>query len=76
MASANSIVNDKEAFQCILEISNLLNTGLDEKTLSCCVRLCEEGVTPEALALVVKELRRQVSSTQSNSSINNNSTLS
>ncbi|KAL1452637.1 hypothetical protein WDU94_006850 [Cyamophila willieti] len=43
MASNKSIVNDKEAFQCLLEISNLLNTGLDEETLSCCVRLCEEG---------------------------------
>ncbi|ESO06264.1 hypothetical protein HELRODRAFT_138770, partial [Helobdella robusta] len=46
----------------LLEISNLLNTGLDAETLSICVRLCEAGVNAEALALVVQELRREVSS--------------
>ena len=46
----------------IMEISNMLNTGLDETTLSICVRLCENGVNPEALALVVQELRRESAS--------------
>lgn len=70
--NSSSLVDDKEAFQCVAEISKLLNTGLDEKTLAACVRLCEAGVSPEALALVVKELRRQVAIAQ-NSSINDNS---
>ena len=43
----------------LMEGSRLLNTGLDAETLAICVRLCEEGVNPEALALVIQELRRE-----------------
>uniref|UniRef100_A0A4W3III3 Mitotic spindle organizing protein 1 n=1 Tax=Callorhinchus milii TaxID=7868 RepID=A0A4W3III3_CALMI len=39
-------------------ISRLLNTGLDMESLSICVRLCEQGINPEALASVIKELRK------------------
>ena len=42
-----------------MEISNLLNTGLDSETLVLCVKLCEAGVNPEALASVIRELRRE-----------------
>ncbi|RKP27707.1 mitotic-spindle organizing gamma-tubulin ring associated-domain-containing protein, partial [Syncephalis pseudoplumigaleata] len=41
------------------EISTLLNTGLDREQLGLCVKMCERGVNPEALAAVVKELRRE-----------------
>ncbi|KAI9228108.1 MAG: mitotic-spindle organizing gamma-tubulin ring associated-domain-containing protein, partial [Piptocephalis tieghemiana] len=41
------------------EVSNLLNTGLSKESLSICVQLLEEGADPEALATVVKELRRE-----------------
>lgn len=44
------------------EISTILNTGLDRKTLSILVELIESGVNPEALAAVVKELRREATS--------------
>ena len=40
-------------------MSRLLNTGLDRETLSILVTLCESGVNPEALAVVVKELRKE-----------------
>lgn len=43
----------------VKEISDLLNTGLDEETLKVCVQLLEAGVNPEALASVVRELRRE-----------------
>ena len=49
-----------------MEISNLLNTGLDAETLAICVKLCETGVNPEALAAVVKELRREAAALQAN----------
>ena len=42
----------------LLEISRLLNTGLDMESLSICVRLCEQGINPEALSSVIKELRK------------------
>lgn len=59
--SSNSQVLDaREAFNTLLEISKLLNTGLDPETLTVCIKLCEHGVNPEALATVVKEVRREV----------------
>ena len=36
----------------------MLLAGLDETTLALCVRLCENGANPEALAKVVMELQR------------------
>lgn len=46
------------SFTVLLEISRLLNTGLDMESLSICVRLCEQGINPEALSAVIKELRK------------------
>jgi len=43
----------------LYELSRLLNTGLDRETLGILVSLCENGTNPEALAMVVKELRRE-----------------
>lgn len=53
------LAQTRESMEILQEISNLLNTGLDTETLAICVRLIEQGVNPEALALVVKELRRE-----------------
>jgi len=52
----------KETLDILMEISSLLNTGLDSDTLAICVRLCESGINPEALALVIQELRRAAAS--------------
>jgi mitotic-spindle organizing protein 1 len=43
----------------VYQISCILNTGLDKKTLAILISLTERGVNPEALAAVVKELRRE-----------------
>jgi len=58
----------KETLDILMEISSLLNTGLDSDSLSICVRLCESGINPEALALVIHELRRAAASVQSEQS--------
>ncbi|XP_076682150.1 mitotic-spindle organizing protein 1 [Andrena cerasifolii] len=50
----------RKTFQTLYQISKLLNTDLDPATLSICIRLCENGVNPYALATVVKELQREV----------------
>ncbi|XP_014212969.1 mitotic-spindle organizing protein 1-like [Copidosoma floridanum] len=66
----------RKTFQALYRISKLLNTNLDPGTLSYCVRLCENGVNPQALATVVKELQRETkafNSTQSYASKNINS---
>ena len=40
-------------------MSQILNCGLDQKTLHICVGLIENGVNPEALAVVIKEMKRE-----------------
>lgn len=49
----------RKTFQALYKISKLLNTNLDAPTLSYCVRLCENGVNPQALATIVKEMQRE-----------------
>eukprot|EP00955_Chlamydomonas_euryale_P086695 364235-Chlamydomonas_euryale.AAC.5 len=48
-----------EALGIVCEISNILGTGLDRETLAIIIGLLETGVNPEALATVVRELRRE-----------------
>jgi len=49
----------REVIDILHEISILLNTHLNRQQLSYCVSLIENGVNPEALANVIKELRIQ-----------------
>ena len=51
------IIKAKQTLDTLHEISLLLNCGLDKETLSLCTSLCENGVNPEALAQVIKELK-------------------
>lgn len=48
----------RDIFFNLLQISKLLSTGLDSESLALCVRLCELGINPEALATVIKEIRQ------------------
>lgn len=41
----------RETIDILEDISSLLNTDLDRKSLSYCVSLIEHGVNPEALAV-------------------------
>lgn len=54
----------REAIDILHEISVLLNTHLDRTQLSLCVSLIENGVNPEALAQVVRELRAKAAEGQ------------
>lgn len=49
----------EETLDVLFDISQILHTGLDRETLEVLVGLTENGVNPEALATVVKELRRE-----------------
>ena len=49
----------KEAVEILMEMSRLLNTGLDKEILIICVQLLEMGINPEALASVVTTLRAE-----------------
>ncbi|CAM9635859.1 unnamed protein product [Ascophyllum nodosum] len=55
----------RSSIDVLHEISIILDTGLDRKTLSILVELIESGVNPEALAVVVKELRREAAALNS-----------
>ena len=54
----------RETLDCLHELSQLLNTGLDKKTLTACVRLLESGVHPDALAQIIQVLRTETRMTQ------------
>ncbi|KAJ5684761.1 Mitotic-spindle organizing protein 1 [Penicillium maclennaniae] len=48
----------REIIDILHEISILLNTHLDRTELSLCVSMIENGVNPDALATVIKDLRK------------------
>lgn len=58
-ARATAAAHISSLVAVLFDISQLLQTGLDRETLSTLVGLTETGVNPEALAAVVKELRRE-----------------
>ncbi|KAB8290668.1 hypothetical protein EYC80_008309 [Monilinia laxa] len=55
---ATSAAQARQVIDVFHEISTLLNAELDRGTLSICISLIENGVNPEALATVVRELRK------------------
>ena len=57
--TARALKNCARLAAVLFDISQLLQTGLDRKSLETLVGLTECGVNPEALASVVKELRRE-----------------
>lgn len=60
--NSEALEESKETLEVLYEISQLLNTGLDRTSLGLLVSLCENGVNPEALSAVVKELKRESAS--------------
>ncbi|KAG8757904.1 hypothetical protein FRC14_001202 [Serendipita sp. 396] len=58
----------QQTLDVLYDISQLLNTQLDRETLATCVSMIEAGVNPEALATVIKELRRENASLNANRS--------
>lgn len=57
---ARHIKEAQSTLTTIQQISELLNTGLSSEALAVCVRLCEVGISPEVLALIVRDLQQQV----------------
>ncbi|KAF5204376.1 Mitotic-spindle organizing protein 1b [Thalictrum thalictroides] len=49
----------RESLDLALHMSNILDTGLDRHTLSLLIALSDVGLNPEALAALVKELRKE-----------------
>ena len=50
---------EEDAFNALFQISECLETGLDKETLRVLVQLTELGVNPEALATVVKDVKKE-----------------
>jgi hypothetical protein len=50
---------DGQALDVLHELSLMLKTGLDKETLAICMQMIDQGINPEALAAVVKELKRE-----------------
>jgi mitotic-spindle organizing protein 1 len=53
----------RETLDIAHDISKLLDCGLDREQLAILIALVEHGVNPEALAAVVRELRRSTTTT-------------
>ena len=53
-----SAPSSAEALEVAFEINKILDCGLDREILSLCIALVETGVNPEALAEVIKKLRK------------------
>ncbi|KAJ5946724.1 mitotic-spindle organizing protein associated with a ring of gamma-tubulin 1 [Penicillium verhagenii] len=49
----------RDVIDILEDISKILNTNLTRTELSLCVSLIENGVNPDALAAVVKDLRKE-----------------
>ncbi|CAI4218190.1 unnamed protein product [Parascedosporium putredinis] len=54
----------QQAVDILHEISTILNCHLDARTISICISMIENGVNPEALATVIKELRLEAQEVQ------------
>uniref|UniRef100_K3WI17 Mitotic-spindle organizing protein 1 n=1 Tax=Globisporangium ultimum (strain ATCC 200006 / CBS 805.95 / DAOM BR144) TaxID=431595 RepID=K3WI17_GLOUD len=61
-------VTRTEVLETVYELSRLLNTGLDRETLPIVMALIQKGVNPEALAAVIKDLRRDAAAASASSS--------
>ncbi|KAJ5151851.1 hypothetical protein N7492_010146 [Penicillium capsulatum] len=55
----NKRAKAREVIDILEDISKLLNTNLNRTELSLCVSLIENGVNPDALAAVIKDLRKE-----------------
>lgn len=73
MADAAESLRAREAMVLLSRISGLLNTGLDSESLAICIRLCEAGVHPEALAKAIQEVRREVNAIKNQASVDEDS---
>ncbi|KAI8061117.1 mitotic-spindle organizing gamma-tubulin ring associated-domain-containing protein [Gongronella butleri] len=62
ITSSSNSTEVKDTIDILHEIATLLNTKLDKETLALCISLCEKGVNPEALSVVIKDLQKQASS--------------
>jgi mitotic-spindle organizing protein 1 len=49
----------RETLDIVHEISKILNCEIDRESLAVSIQLIENGASPEAVAMVVKELKRE-----------------
>lgn len=61
VTSVQNKINQAQEVRALLSnLSKMLNTGLSEEQLEICIQMCEMGVSPMALAEIVKQIRSQV----------------
>lgn len=62
-AITTNIADNPTVRKNLLAVSEMINTGLSKESLDICIRLCEAGLHPLALAEVVNQIRREVTTT-------------
>ncbi|KAK9325181.1 mitotic-spindle organizing gamma-tubulin ring associated-domain-containing protein [Lipomyces orientalis] len=55
--SCSNSISAQDDVDILYEISLLLDTGVDKDTISLCLKLCDNGVNPEALANTIRDLQ-------------------
>ncbi|GLJ16434.1 hypothetical protein SUGI_0279590 [Cryptomeria japonica] len=58
----------RESLDLVFSMSNFMQTRIDQHNLTILIALTEQGVNPEALAAVIKELRREAAAINQHSS--------
>lgn len=70
LVATNARVTRRSLNPAVYELSRLLNTGLDRETLAVLMALLQKGVNPEALAAVVKDLRKEAAERRADAGTN------
>ncbi|KAJ8101911.1 mitotic-spindle organizing gamma-tubulin ring associated-domain-containing protein [Lipomyces tetrasporus] len=55
--SRSKSISAQDDIDLLYEISLLLDTGVDKDAISLCLKLCDNGVNPEALANTIRDLK-------------------
>jgi hypothetical protein len=61
------MMNDESAVHYFEEISNLMKTGLNRKQLEPILTLLRTGIHPDAISVLIMELRREIENSSSES---------
>jgi hypothetical protein len=60
MTSNNTALSqDPASMRAVVELSNLLNCGLDAEALKIIVELCEFGVPPESISKLIVNIQEE-----------------
>ncbi|KAK7205327.1 hypothetical protein BZA70DRAFT_153024 [Myxozyma melibiosi] len=61
-SSAKPPLSDDDILDKLYEVALLLDAGIDKQTIATCIKLCDSGMSPEALAKMISGLKDEATS--------------